>query len=317
MPFRTRAHRDWIVDRMIAPVSLSEPVEQECLRHHVEELAGIIGERNVFRPQALAAAADYVETCWREQGHRPVRQWYETHGVRCANIEMTLPGTATPDSFLLVGAHYDSVRGAPGANDNGSGVAVLLELSRLARTAAMPISLRLVAFVNEEPPFFLRPSQGSMVYAHAARARGDDIRLMIALDDLGCYSDQPNSQHYPPPLGLVYPRVANFVGLVSNLRSRREMLRFAEHFRSASDFPLEHIATTSLIPGVSWSDHRSFWKAGYRAFMVTDTAFYRYRHYHRATDTPDKLAYPQFAAVADGLVRAVMGMAADPLIFPP
>jgi Zn-dependent M28 family amino/carboxypeptidase len=305
-----------MAESLIAPASTSATVQEERLHRHVTELAGVIGERNVFRPQALAAAADYVETCWTVDGYRPVRQWYETHGVRCANIEVTLPGTTEPDAFLIVGAHYDSVRGAPGANDNGSGVAALLELSRLARNASLPVSLRLVAFVNEEPPFFLRSSQGSMVYARAARARRDDIRLMIALDELGCYSNEPSSQHYPPPLGFLYPHVANFIGLVSNLQSRREMLRFAAHFQAASDFPLEHIATTSLVPGVSWSDHRSFWKTGYRAFMVTDTAFYRYRHYHRATDTPDKLAYPEFTAAADGLVRAVLAMAADPLLRP-
>jgi Zn-dependent M28 family amino/carboxypeptidase len=203
------------------------------------------------------------------------------------------------------------VRGSPGANDNATGVGALLEISRLLHAAELPISVRFVAFVNEEPPFFLRRNQGSMVYARAARARGDDIILMVALDELGYYSNVKGSQHHPPPLSFFYPSEGNFIAFVSNLRSRAAMLRSAKTFQSLSDFPLEHIATTALVPGVSWSDHRAFWKHGYQAFMITDTAFYRYRHYHKATDTPDKLNYPAFSRLVQGLCRTFLILAKD------
>jgi hypothetical protein len=143
--------------------------------------------------------------------------------------------------------------------------------------------------------------QGSAVYAKAARRRGDDIRLMVSLETLGYYSDAPGSQRYPPLFRLLYPDRGNFLGLVSDLRSRRAMRRVAKVFRSCSDFPLQHTATLRWVPGVAWSDHLPFWRQGYRALMATDTAFYRYRHYHTAQDTPDKLTYPAFGQATEAL----------------
>ena len=287
----------------------------ERLAGHVETLAGAIGERHVFRPEALRAAAAWIEDEWRRQGYRPARQEYDAYGVRCASIEVARAGAGRAGEILLVGAHYDTVRGSPGANDNGSGVAAMLEISRLVAEQAAPPArtLRFVAFVNEEPPFFVTGQQGSMVYAEAARARGDDIRLMASLETMGCFSDEPGSQRYPPLFRYLYPDRGNFLGLVSDLRSRRAMRRLARAFRAGSDFPLEHTATFRWVPGVAWSDHRSFWLQGYPAVMVTDTAFYRYPYYHTARDTPDKLNYPAFARATTGLYRAFAALAAEAL----
>lgn len=148
-----------------------------------------------------------------------------------------------------------------------------------------------------------------MVYTEAARRRGDDIRLMASIETIGRYSDRPGSQNYPPMFKLFYPDRANFIGIVSNFRSWAAMRRFTTAFRANSDFPLETAATFLFVPGVSWSDHRSFWRQGYRAVMVTDTAFYRYRHYHAPTDTPYKLAYPEFTRVTSGLYAAFSELA--------
>lgn len=278
-------------------------VTAEAVRRHVEHLAGEIGERNVFRPQALAAAADYIEATWASQGYDVTRHWYEVRGVRCANLEESRPGQSRANEILLIGAHYDSVRGAPGANDNGSGVAALLEITRLFAGERPEMTVRFLAFVNEEPPFFMTRNQGSMVYAKAARARGDDIRLMIAFDTIGYYSDKLGSQHYPPFFGLFYPDRGNFAAFVSNMRSRALMRRLVRIFKANSDFPLEHVATSGFVPGISWSDHRSFWWHGYRGFMVTDTAPYRYPHYHRRTDLPEHVCYPELARLTEGLYR--------------
>jgi Zn-dependent M28 family amino/carboxypeptidase len=282
-------------------VSVSPEELAERLRLHVETLAGVIGERNVFRPQALAAARDYIETTWRAQGYTVGAQEYEVRGVRCANLEVSRPGTGRTDEVVLLGAHYDSVRACPGANDNGSGVAALLEIARRFAALTPTLTVRFVAFVNEEPPFFLTRRQGSAVYAKAARARGDDIRLMVSLETLGYYSDAPGSQRYPPLFRFFYPDRADFLGLVSDLRSRGVMRRVAKVFRSCSDFPLQHTATWRWVPGVAWSDHLPFWRQGYRALMATDTAFYRYRYYHTAHDTPDKLTYPAFGRATEAL----------------
>jgi Zn-dependent M28 family amino/carboxypeptidase len=279
------------------------------LRAHVEMLAGTIGERNVFQPQGLAAARDYIETTWRAQGYEVGAQEYEARGVRCANLEVSRTGAGRAGEIILLGAHYDSVRACPGANDNGSGVAALLEIARRFAALAPALTVRFVAFVNEEPPFFMTRRQGSAVYAKAARRRGDDIRLMVSLETLGYYSDAPGSQRYPPLFRFLYPDRGDFLGLVSDLRSRRTMRRVVKVFRDRCDFPLQHTATWRWVPGVAWSDHLPFWRQGYRALMATDTAFYRYRYYHTAQDTPDKLTYPAFGRATEALSTCFAALA--------
>ncbi len=287
------------------------PSGPEALRAHVETLAGEIGERNVFRPRALADAADFIAREWRRQGYEVTPHAYDCQGVRCANLEIARRGTRRPEEIVLVGAHYDSVLGSPGADDNASGVAALLTMSRRFAEAAPARTVRFVAFVNEEPPLYFTRDMGSDVYARAARARGDDIRVMLALETIGYYSEAAGSQHYPPCFRFFFPGRGNFVAFVSNLRSRRLLRRTVQAFRAGSDFPVEHLATPGLVPGAAWSDHRSFWRQGYRALMVTDTAFYRYPHYHTPDDTPDKLDYGALARVAEGLANAVEALAAE------
>jgi Zn-dependent M28 family amino/carboxypeptidase len=278
---------------------------EDRLRQHVARLAGEIGERNVFRPQALHDAEHYIRDAWSAQGHRVQEQEYVVYGVRSANLEVALSGQRD-DEVVVIGAHYDTVIGSPGADDNGSAVAVLLELGRRLLGARPSCSLRLVAFVNEEPPFFFTREQGSRVYAQAARERGVPIRFMLSLEMLGYYRDTPGSQSYPPLFRWFYPDRANFIALVSNFRSWHEMRRLAVDFRRVSRFPLEQVATLSWIPGVAWSDHLSFWLEGYRAMMLTDTAFFRNPHYHAATDTPTTLDYPRMAALTEGLADALI-----------
>jgi len=279
------------------------------LQAHVQLLAGDIGVRNVLHPAALNDAALYIENEWSHQGYPVRRLAYEVSGVHCANLEVVRNGNARQREILLVGAHYDSVMGSPGANDNASGVAALLEISRKFAYIEPAMTVRFVAFVNEEPPFFMSDQQGSMVYARSSRHRGDDIRLMVSLETIGWYSNGPGSQHYPPLFNLFYPDRANFIGMVSDFRSRAAMRRLAQAFREHSGFPLQTAATFRFIPGVSWSDHCSFWRHGYQAVMITDTAPYRYPHYHSASDTPDKLAYPELSRVTLGLCAAFMDIA--------
>jgi Zn-dependent M28 family amino/carboxypeptidase len=211
----------------------------------------------------------------------------------------------------LAGAHYDSVRGSPGANDNASGVSGLLEIGRAMAGQSLRRTVRLVAFVNEEPPFFYWGDMGSGQYARAARQRGDDIRLMMSLEMLGAYGGQRRSQRYPPIVGWFYPDRANFIAFVSDLPSRPVLKRTVEAFRRVSGFPSEYLAAPSLVPGISWSDHLSFWRQGYPALMVTDTAFYRYAHYHKAQDTPEKLDHASMAQVVEGLAKAIIALAND------
>lgn len=268
-------------------------------------LAGEIGEHNVFHPHGLIAAERYITGVWQEQGYEVTKQTYQAEGVPCSNLEITLEGRNRND-IILVGAHYDSVLGSPGANDNGSGVAAMLELSRVLKEAQTHTTLRFVAFVNEEPPFFFTDDMGSMRYAEQARQRDDKIRFMISLETIGCYKTRPGTQEYPPFLKYFYPKTGNFIAFVSNLKSRRIMNQSFKAFKATSDFPAEKIAAPVFVPGVALSDQISFWRHGYQAFMITDTAFYRYPYYHTHQDTPDKLDYEPYAEMTAGLYKMLL-----------
>jgi Zn-dependent M28 family amino/carboxypeptidase len=217
------------------------------------------------------------------------------------NIEVEVQGSARASEVVIVGAHYDSVLGAPGANDNGSGVAAVIELVRLFRGSNPARTLRFVTFVNEEPPFSHSDAMGSRHYARRARERGETIVAMFSLETIGYYSDAPGSQRYPFPLGFFYPSTGNFVAFVSNLTSRALLHEATVSFRRHAGIPSEGIAAPAWIPGVDWSDHWSFWREGWPALMVTDTAPYRYPHYHSGEDTPDKVDYERLARVVTGL----------------
>jgi Zn-dependent M28 family amino/carboxypeptidase len=284
---------------------------ESALRRHVDQLAGEIGERHVLSPESLHAAERYIAETWHALGFDVKRQSYEAQGVDSANLEVTIAGRDRAAEIVLAGAHYDTVPGSPGADDNASGVAAILELARLLRESKPARTIRLVAFVNEEPPFFFWGEMGSRVYARAARQRGDDIRVMLSLEMLGCYSDAAGSQGYPPLLRWFYPSQGNYIAFVSNIRSRHALRNVVEAFRSASDFPSEQLAAPALVPGIGWSDQLSFWREGYDAAMVTDTAFHRYRHYHQPTDTPEKLDYARMARVVEGLARTLESITAQ------
>jgi hypothetical protein len=298
-----------------APLSPDEVTLREELRSDVQKLAGEIGERNMWHYPQLSAAADFIENSFSRAGLRPRRDTYEIRGQACHNIETEISG-ASPE-IILIGAHYDSVFGSPGANDNGSGVAAMLALARRfakrqpeRRLTQTPYkTLRFVAFVNEEPPYFLSGEMGSLVYARRCKERGEKISAMISLETIGYFSDAPHSQVYPSrALGAFYPKVGNFIGFVSNVHSRTLLRRAIAVFRKHAKIPSEGAALPWFIPGVSWSDQWSFWKNGYPGIMVTDTAPFRYPYYHSADDTPDKLDYDRFALVVSGMEKVIEGL---------
>lgn len=285
----------------LPPPTAEQARLRDDLRAHVEKLAGEIGERNVYRPAQLRAAADYIEEVFAEAGYTVTRQTYIVDGETCANLEAELPGATLRDEVVVVGAHYDSVFGCAGANDNATGVAGVLELARLWAKRAPARTIRFVAFVNEEPPFFQTERMGSLVYAKACRERGDKITAMLSLETMGFYSSEPDSQSYPFPVGLFYPSRADFIAFVGNTANGALVRRCIKTFRERAEFPSEGAALYGGLPGVGWSDHWAFWQAGYPAIMITDTAPFRYVHYHTDADTPDKLDYGRFSRVIDGL----------------
>jgi len=274
----------------------------------VQKLAGEIGERNMNRYPQLLAAADFIEASMTSAGLKPQRVSYELRGRACHNIEVEIRGTS-PEVFVI-GAHYDSVFGCPGANDNGSGVAALLALARRFAGKSARQTLRFVAFVNEEPPYFQSEEMGSFVYAKRCQARGDRITGMISLETIGYFSDAPGSQKYPGAgLGFFYPSKGNFIGFAANTSSRSLLRATVAAFRKAGRLPCEGAALPAAIPGIGWSDQWSFWQCGYPAIMVTDTAPFRYPHYHEPTDTSEKLDYDRFALVVSGMESVIKDLA--------
>jgi len=291
------------------PLSEKEKIISSNLHNHVYKLAGEIGERNIWLPSKLNAAAAYIENTWKGQKYTVRHQEYDARGVKSANLEIEIPGTSQTEEIVLVGAHYDSVPGCPGANDNGSGVAALLEISGLLKNRNLSRTIRLVAFTNEEPPFFLRRDMGSKVYASLARKRNENIVAMLSLETMGYYSEAPNSQQYPFPFSFFYPHTANFIGFVGNIRSLQLVRQSLGAFRRHTQFPSEGTAAPGWVTGIGWSDHWSFWREGYRAIMVTDTALFRYDHYHTSDDTPEKIDYNRLARVTSGLAEVITELA--------
>ncbi len=277
----------------------------------VRHLSEKIGERNHHTGKGkLEEAAGWIERQFQAAGYTVERQEFtaDSPPQRFVNLVAERKGDA---EIVVVGAHYDSVFGTPGADDNASGVAILLELARTLKESKHTV--RFVAFTNEEPYYFQTKEMGSLVYARRCRAAKDPIVAMLSLETLGYYQDQPGTQKYPFPLGLIYPSRGNFVGFVGNVSSRDLTHRVIRSFRARTQFPSQGAALPSFIPGVGWSDHWSFWKVGYPAVMVTDTAPFRNPHYHRETDKPDTLDYLGMARVTVGLRQVLRELVNGPV----
>lgn len=277
------------------------------LRSDVQHLAVDIGERNVTnRPQELAQAADYIEAQFKAVGYEVKRQEYDVFSTKCCNLEAEISGKVRPKEIVVVGAHYDTRVGTPGANDNTSGVAATLALARRFAKCKTGRTLRFVAFVNEESPYAHTEKMGSRVYARRCRDRGENVVAMMSLETIGYYDDRPGSQKYPPPVGLFYPSTGNFIAFIGNLASRHLVRQVVAAFRQNEPFPSEGAALPELVPRVRDSDHASFWHEGYLALMVTDTANFRYPYYHKPGDSIDKIDFDRMARVVRGLEKVVV-----------
>lgn len=277
----------------------------KSLRQSVEKLANDIGERNLREYDHLCDAANWLEKTLTDSGYEVERQTFRVDGRDCSNLIVERAGKTRPDEIVLIGAHYDSALGTPGANDNGSGTAALLELAKRFSKIEPERTLRLVFFVNEEPPHFQSETMGSLVYARRCKERKENLTAVLSLETIGYYSDEEGSQNYPAPLGAVFPKTGNFLGFVGNVDSGPLVHRVLSSFRKHAQFPSEATSLPGTIQGVGWSDQWSFWEFGYQGVMVTDTAPFRYPHYHRRSDTPDKLDYERMARVVVGLEKVI------------
>lgn len=282
---------------------------QDSLRRTVETLAGKVGIRNVQHAAALAEAARFIEAEASSAGLTVERQTFMTDGISTANLIVTIAGGGAAREIVVVGAHYDTAGPTPGADDNASGVAAVLELARLAARRRPARTLRFVFFTNEEPPYFQTEKMGSLVYARACRARGDKVTAALSIESVGVFSDAPDSQHYPWPLSWFYPSTGNFLAFVGNPASRDLTRRATVVFREHATVGSEAAVLPESLDGVGWSDHWAFWQVGYPAIMVTDTAVFRNRSYHEPTDTPEKLDYDRLARAVRGIDAVLVDLA--------
>jgi Zn-dependent M28 family amino/carboxypeptidase len=285
------------------------------LRRQVDVLAGLIGPRHFGRPQALEATIGFIERELAELGYAVERQAYPVGRQTAVNLVVEIPGAAPDAGIVILGAHYDTVETTPGADDNASAVAVLLEAARLLQGRRFRRTVRLVAFACEEPPHFYTGDMGSQVYARRCRERGERIVGMLCLEMVGYYTTHFDSQVLPPEiprwLRWAFPRRGDFLAAVGNLRSWRLVWQFRRGFKRGTRFPLFSIALPEAIHAIRLSDNSSFWDQGYPALMLTDTSFLRNPHYHQATDTPDTLDYERMAQVVRGVAGAVAYLASE------
>jgi hypothetical protein len=295
----------------LPPLTPEEAALAQTLERHIATIAA--REHNVAHDQELENVAHYIETALKSYGYATGMQTFAVNGKTVRNIDAIIDaraGASAPE-VIVVGAHYDSAPGTPGANDNATGAAAVIELARLLRDldGRTQKRVRLVLFVNEEPPYFATDDMGSLRYARSLAASGERVVAMYSLETIGFYSSEPASQHYPAPFGLLFPDRADFIAFVGLLGSRALLQETVRSFRSHTAFPSIGGVAPGFIAGIAWSDHWAFAQCGFQAVMITDTALFRYPHYHRPTDTPDKIDGANLARVVKGIERVIRDLA--------
>jgi hypothetical protein len=280
------------------------------LRRHIVAIAS--QPHNVDHPEALEQAAGHIEAELIAMGHEPQRHLYACHSITVRNIEVVLapPDASAATPTLVVGAHYDAPDDSPGANDNGTGVAALLELARLLKDRPVGQRVRLVFFVNEELPWGKTELMGSWRHAKSLREAGERVTGMIALETLGYFSEREGSQSFPFPLGALYGTRGNFVAFVGMLGGRNFVHAAVACFRQVSTVPSIGGVAPRAIEGIDLSDHWAYDQMGFPACMVTDTAPFRNPYYHQRFDTPDTVDYPMLARITLGLAATIQALAA-------
>ncbi len=281
-------------------------VDAAALRAHVTKLSVDFYPRSFDRDRNLDLVAEYIHTQLKHTTARVSVQNFETEDGKYRNIIAHFGPDSGP--MLVIGAHYDAFEGTPGADDNASGVAGLIELAQLLSRTEQKRPIELVAYTLEEPPYFGSEDMGSAHHARLLREQGREVALMLSLEMIGYFSDSPGSQLYPiPGFSALYPDRANFIGLVGKLSDFGAMRKVKSLMLGATPLPVVSFNGPPLVQGVDFSDHASYWREGYPAIMVTDTAFNRNDAYHGGGDTADRLDYGRMAQVVQGIYSVTQG----------
>ena len=300
----------WVTQPLLsrATPNSQRTVDPSRLEAHVRKLSIELGPRDAGHPESLDQVAAYIKNEFSQTGASVSEQGYRVKGRSYRNV-IAYFGQETEER-IVVGAHYDTAGALPGADDNASGVAGLIELARLLSQQQLKVRVELVAFSTEEPPYYRSTGMGSYVHADSLRQQNVRVRAMFSLEMIGCFSDAPNSQHFP--IGLLsgfYPSTGNYIAVVGRLNDVSLVRRTKATMRNAAPLPVYSINAPQFVTGVDFSDQRNYWRMGYNAVMITDTAFYRNRNYHTAADTAEKLDYKRMAMVVEGVYATVSELA--------
>ena len=298
----------WLTQPFVLSTGSTESqikVDPNELETHIRKLSDELYPRNYLNLQNLNASADYIKTEFQKTGGKVSEQIFTVNGSDYKNICLEL-GEESIDR-IVIGAHYDSANMTHGADDNASGIAGLLELARAFAAKPPAAKIELVAFSLEEPPFFGSEQMGSFVHARSLKERGVHVKLMVCLEMIGYFSDEPNSQAFPLSIGrLLYPTTGNFIAIVGNFSNIGTIRAFKSGMRATTSLPIYSINAPSFVTGVDFSDHRNYWQVGYDAIMITDSAFYRNKNYHTVDDTYEKIDYVRMAEVVNATYSAVV-----------
>jgi hypothetical protein len=302
------------VTQPVFPVDSSTAIvstDPQRLRAHVETISRDFYPRDEGHPENLAKLATYIQSAFENTGADVTRHTFKVKGNNYSNVYAAF-GPATQER-IIVGAHYDTVPGTPGADDNASGIAGLIELGHLLKNAVLSTRVELAAYALEEPPYFYTPQMGSAQHVKLLQQENVKVRMMFALEMIGYFSDKPDSQYLPMPvLSLLYPHEGNFIMVAGQFLDGTNVRIIKRTMRGASSLPVYSINAPGNLLGINLSDHVNFWNADLPAVMITDTAFYRYDGYHSPTDTADRLDYERMAMVVEGVYAAVLALADEP-----
>lgn len=296
---------------LVGRIDLKVPaVSPERLKAHVRILSETLHPRSVAELDNLEAAASYIHAEFTAAGAAVADQWFEDRGEKYRNVIARFGPAEGP--LLVIGAHYDSFETTPGADDNASGIAGLIELAGLLARHPPRRPVELVAYTTEEPPHFRASSMGSAHHAASLRAAGRDVSLMLAIEMIGWFSDAEGSQTYPVPgMKLLYPDKGDFIAIIGRFHDWSDTRKVKAAMRGSGDLPVYSINTLPVIPGVDFSDHLNYRAESYPALMITDTAFYRNPHYHTAEDTYDKIDYDRMAKVVEAVFATVQAYSGE------
>ena len=277
------------------------------LKKHLNTLIYSFGNRDYAHTPVLDSCAKYISGELKLYADSVYDQTYTAYGKTYRNVVASFGKYGDP--VLVVGAHYDVCGEQNGADDNASGVAGLLELARLLDTVKLKYRIELVAYTLEEPPFFRTELMGSYIHAQSLKTKNEKVIGMISIEMIGYFSDEKDSQHYPLSiLKLIYGSRGNFITIVSKVRAEKFGRKFSREFKHSDQIKTKKFKAPAFLPGIDFSDHLNYWKLGYSALMITDTAFFRNTNYHTANDTIDRLDINRMGKVVDGIFAAVTAL---------